>query len=582
MNKSNEFEWRNISWKTSTENVRKWQLLIYKASKEGNVKEVRRLQHIVLGLLDSKLLAVRQITQDNKGKNTPGVDGIASYKPEQRIGLAKSLKIYTPGKPLKRIWIPKPGTDEKRPLSIPTIRDRCLQALFKLALEPEWEAKFENDSYGFRPGRHCHDAVAAVRSRLFSEKFILDADISKCFDRIDHGYLLNKMGFKGKYRKQLKSWLKCGALDAGTRIETEEGTPQGGVISPLLANIALDGMERFCRESISHLPAYNAKGSPIKKNRRGETLGLVRYADDFVLIHPQLSTILFLEKELERFLTPIGLELSLKKTTLSHSRYEPRTVILDKDNLNDKAGFQFLGFYFCQYSSTHRSIKDKSGERLGFRLLVTPSKQKVNSYQQELHDLILKRGKKLTQDELISKLNPVISGWSSYFGVSDANTTGILVKMDYLLYLKLRKWANRVYKGAKAGTAAFNTIGTRKWVFSTGKSSVLEHHIYSRPISNYVKVQGEASVYDGKVSYWSKRLTSKYYGNPGISRLLSKQKFKCNLCGGNIEDFDLLEVDHIIPKVLGGSNSSKNLQLLHRHCHHYKSSTDNSRPVIQR
>ena len=191
------------------------------------------------------------------------------------------------GSPLRRVWIPKPGKPEKRPLGIATMKDRCLQALFKLALEPEWEAKFEENSYGFRPGRSCHDAVAAIRSFIQKRpKYVLDADIAKCFDRIDHTYLLDKIAMTGKYGTQLKSWLKCAVLDENVFSHTDLGTPQGGVISPLLANIALHGMEEFCKDLIKHIPVWGSTGQPIKPSRRGATLGFVRYADDFVIMHP--------------------------------------------------------------------------------------------------------------------------------------------------------------------------------------------------------------------------------------------------------------------------------------------------------
>nr|AOC61475.1 putative reverse transcriptase, intron maturase and HNH endonuclease [Rhexinema sarcinoideum] len=580
MNKLNECKWRDIDWVKSRANVRKWQCQIYDAAKSGDIKEVRRCQHVLTGLMDAKLLAVRQITQDNKRKSTPGMDNISSVPSNQRIGLAKSLKIFTPGNQLRRIWIPKPGTKEKRPLSIPTIYDRCLQALFKLALEPEWEAKFEANSYGFRPGRSGHDAIAAVRNHLLKgDKFVLNADISKCFDHINHDYLLNKMGLVGKYRKQIKSWLKCGVLDGSVFGDTDESTPQGGVISPLLANIALHGMESFCKDLISKTPAFTSRGTPIKSTKRGTALGVIRYADDFVITHPQLETILVVEKELSQFLAPIGLELSKAKTRIVHSLKEITDDTIP--NVDRKPGFNFLGFHFRQYRTVHRSMKDTKGKYLGYRTIVVPSDKSLEVYRNKLHKIVLKDGKKkgLTQDDLIAKLNQVILGWTLYYGVSDANTMGVLTKLDYILYLKTRQWAKRVYKGSGKGVKAYRKVGTLKWTFSTGRSFLSKHIDYSRPLNNYKKVKQTASPYDGNDKYWEDRLVIKYSQHKRISKLLVKQKRKCAICDDTFLEGDIMEVDHIIPRSLGGQDIESNVQLLHRHCHQYKSAQDGSHKV---
>jgi RNA-directed DNA polymerase len=230
-------KWSAIPWPKIRDRVLKLQRVIFKASKDGNVRKVRRFQHLLLNASDAKLLAVRRVTQDNSGKCTAGVDGVKSLSPSQRLTMATILSVPQRSKPLRRVWIPKPGSAVMRPLGIPTIKDRCLQALFTLALEPEWEAKFEPNSYGFRPGKSARDALAAIR--LFIQKkakYVVDADIAKCFDMINHKALLDKIGMRGKFRKQLQYWLKAGVLDGNTFSETDMGTPQGGVISPLLAN----------------------------------------------------------------------------------------------------------------------------------------------------------------------------------------------------------------------------------------------------------------------------------------------------------------------------------------------------------
>lgn len=237
-------EWKTIPWRKLERKVFKLQKRIYKASENGDARTVRKLQKTLIRSWSAKCLAVRRVTQDNQGKKTAGIDGVKSLKPGQRLTLVKNLRLTQKAKPTRRVWIPKPGKDEKRPLGIPTMNDRALQALVKQALEPEWEALFEPNSYGFRPGRSCHDAIEAIfQAIVHLPKFVLDADIAKCFDQIDHQALLEKVNTFPVMRRQIRAWLKAGVMDGKNLFPTNEGTPQGGVISPLLANIALHGME---------------------------------------------------------------------------------------------------------------------------------------------------------------------------------------------------------------------------------------------------------------------------------------------------------------------------------------------------
>src|ERR687886_1647852 len=274
-------EWRHINWRKLERRVFKLQKRIYRASQRGDVKAVRRLQKTLMKSWSARCLAVRRVTQDNSGKKTAGVDGLKSLTPKQRLALVANLKLSSKVAPTRRVWIPKPGTEEKRPLGIPTMKDRALQALVKLALEPEWEARFEPNSYGFRPGRSCLDAIEAIFSAIrLKPKFVLDADISKCFDRIDHKALLNKLNTFPTIRRQIRAWLKAGVMDNMQYFETPEGTPQGGVISPLLANIALHGMENRIKHYADTLPTRSGHGK--RDNRR--SLSLIRYADDFVIL----------------------------------------------------------------------------------------------------------------------------------------------------------------------------------------------------------------------------------------------------------------------------------------------------------
>jgi RNA-directed DNA polymerase len=240
------------------------------------------------------------------------VDGVKSLTPKQRINLVSKLKLTGKAKPTRRVNIPKPGTTETRPLGIPTINDRALQALVKLALEPEWEAKFEPNSYGFRPGRSCHDAIGAIFTSIsLKGKYVLDADIAKCFDRIDHKALLSKIHTYPTLSRQLKMWLKAGYCMGNELFPTNDGTPQGGVISPLLANIALHGMEERVKQY-----AETLKG---KKRDNRNSLSLIRYADDFVLIHEDLNVVKKCQEIIAEWLRDMGLELKPNKTKLTHT-----------------------------------------------------------------------------------------------------------------------------------------------------------------------------------------------------------------------------------------------------------------------
>jgi len=219
-------EWRHINWRKLERRVYKLQKRIYQASQRGDVKALRRLQKTLMKSWSARCLAVRRVTQDNQGKKTAGVDGLKSLTPKQRLTLVANLKLSSKVAPTRRVWIPKPGTEEKRPLGIPTMKDRALQALVKMALEPEWEARFEPNSYGFRPGRSCHDAIEQIFTVISQKaKYVLDADIAKCFDRIDHKALLNKLNTFPTAHRQVRAWLKAGVMDSKQLFPTSEGTP---------------------------------------------------------------------------------------------------------------------------------------------------------------------------------------------------------------------------------------------------------------------------------------------------------------------------------------------------------------------
>lgn len=568
---TNPRDWQDIDWKTTEGTVLQWQRRIYKASCENKILVIRSLQHRLLNSTAAKLLAIRRVTQDNVGKKTAGVDKELALTPAERILLLETLNIPTPASPLRRVWIPKPGTAEKRPLGIPTIKDRCAQALVKLAIEPEWEARFEADSYGFRPGKCAHDATAAIRNYLTgNSRYVLDADISKCFDKIDHNKLLAKLGYTGRVATQIRRWLKAGVLDGQDFSDTTAGTPQGEVISPLLANIALHGLEKHLKDNIGHIVVYGSTGQAIKPVRRPEMLAVIRYADDFVVMHPDKRIILLCHTLAVEYLASLGLEINSKKTRITHTLQLKDTDTVE-EGFDGKVGFNFLGFYFCQYPSVHRSGRANTGEKLGFTLRCVPAPNKLKAHQEKLHDIVLRHGKALSQDEIIRKLNPIITGWSNYFGVSDANLTGKLGLMDYLLYLKLRKWGQRRMKGSSNKARSYWKVeGTRKWVFKSDEATLAQHTDYSKPLSNYIKIQGEKSPFDGDQKYWTDRIGNRFQESSQRAKLFKQQKGICTWCKGAFTVDCKMERDHIIELQDGGSDKLTNLQLLHKHCHDQK------------
>ena len=546
-------EWNQINWRRAERLTFKLQKRIYRASERGDVKAVRKLQKTLINSWSNKVISVRRVTQDNTGKRTAGVDGIKLLTPKQRIKLVNQLKITGKSQPTRRVMIPKPGTDESRPLGIPTMYDRALQAVVKAALEPEWEAKFEPNSYGFRPGRSCHDAIGAIFDSIrYKAKHVLDADIAKCFDRINHKALLDKINTYPGLRNQIKSWLKSGVLDQGEIFPTKVGTPQGGVISPLLANIALHGMEERVKQY-----AETLKNPGINKNDKRASLSLIRYADDFVILHKDIEVVITCQKIIAEWLNDIGLELKPSKTKLTH------TLI----------GFEFLGFHVQQHKvGNYRSAKSTNGKALGFKTLITPSKPKVKAHLMNIEEVIDTHNHS-PQYALIKRLNLIIRGWSNYYSTVVSKET--FSRLDDLIYDKLRAWARRRGKGNINKNKYWRTVDDRNWCFSTEEGLELAQHS-TTPIIRHVKIKGNSTPYDGNWIYWSKR-RGEYPETPTrVATLLKTQKGKCTHCGLYFTTTDTVEVDHIQPTSLGGKDEYKNLQLLHKHCHDTKTENDGS------
>ncbi|MGD1699252.1 group II intron reverse transcriptase/maturase [Dapis sp. BLCC M229] len=542
-------KWRDINWRRVEKNVFKLQKLIYRASSRGEIRKMRKYQRLLTKSYYARLLAVRRVTQDNQGKKTAGVDGIKNLPPMQRFNLVILLNTrYLKASPTRRVWIPKPGKEEKRPLGIPTMYDRALQALVKLGMEPEWEARFEPNSYGFRPGRSTHDAIEAIYNSIhLKPKYVLDADISKCFDRINHDVLLRKID-QSPYRRLIKQWLKSGVFDNKKFLDTVEGTPQGGVISPLLANIALHGMEECLNKFAETLPG--------NKRDNKKALSLIRYADDFVVLHEDIKVVIQAKTVIQEWLNQVGLELKPEKTKIANTLEEYE---------GNKPGFDFLGFNIRQY-------KVKS-TKLGFKTLIKPSPKSIKTHYRKLADICASH-KTASTKVLIAKVNPVIKGWANYF--STVVSKEVFQEMDNLLWKRLWRWASRRHpnKSAKWVKKKYfpNINVTRNWVLNDGEYILNLHS--DVPIIRHIKVKGNKSPYDGEWTYWSSKI-GKYPGvRKEVTTLLKRQKGKCASCGLNFSPMDLIEVDHIVPRTEGGNNTYKNKQVLHRHCHDVKTAKD--------
>jgi RNA-directed DNA polymerase len=549
-------DWTQAPWRKLERHVFRLQKRIYRAQACGNTKAVHSLQRLLMKSEAARMLAVRRVTQDNQGKKTAGIDGVKAVGPAIRLVFVDRLR--TPetitAQPVRRVLIPKPGKPhESRPLGIPVLLDRAHQALAKLALEPQWEARFEPDSYGFRPGRSCHDAIEALfKHVVFAPKYVLDADIKGCFDNLDATALLAKLDTIPLLRRAIRAWLHAGVLDEGRVRPTTSGVPQGGVLSPLLANIALHGLQQAVESAYvrrGRTPKGDA-GAPVRPR-------LVRYADDFAVVCRDLEGIMTAQVVVEQWLTGMGLHLSPTKTRITHTL----------DPYQGAVGLDFLGFTIRQYRAGRtRASRLKGRISTGFKVRITPSKESVKRHIADLNATV-RRMRGATQAALIAALNAQIRGWCAYY--RHVLCVEAFNDCDNALYAMLRRWSRRRHPTKSARWIAqryWHERGGERWCFGVPEGLRLVQHTAMRH-ERYIKVRDTASPYDGNLLYWSTRLRTHWAADTPMARLLRRQRGRCPNCGLTFRDEDRLELHHIVRPADGGTNVQSNLQAVHVHCH---------------
>jgi RNA-directed DNA polymerase len=531
-------EWDEIAWPIVYLRVRRLQTRIAKATREQDWRRVKALQRFLVNSFSAKVLAVKRVSE-NDGKRTPGVDGEIWSTPEakwraiQRLG-SRGLRPQ----PLRRVYIPKRGSDKMRPLGIPVMIIRAQQALYLQGLEPVAETRADPHSYGFRRSRGTQDAIARVfnlLARKVSAPWIFEGDIKGCFDNFGHGWIEDHVPMN---RKVLRDWLKAGYVESGKLFPTEAGTPQGGIASPTIANIALDGLETVLTER------FGSTATAIKRLR----VRLVRYADDFIITGCSEE---LLEKEVrpcvEAFLAERGLQLSQEKTKITHI----------------SEGFDFLG----------QNVRKYDG-----KLLIKPSTKNVKAFLDSVRETIrVNRSSK--QETLIDLLNPMIRGWANYHRHVVAKKTYAAV--DHHIWRALWRWARRRHPNKLPEWVRqkyFRTQGQRHWVFATqtrgytGEPRMLALIAASdTQIVRHVRVRSDANPFDPAWdSYFAQRkrarMLERLQARGFPKRLWQQQHGKCPECGQLIDEDDRWAVQPAVPLKAGGTRSLTNLKLLHSTC----------------
>ena len=538
--------WRDIEWRRTIDAVKGLRQQIFWAAKQGDMRKLKSLQRLMLRSQSNAELSVRQVTQINKGRGTPGTDDRIALTGDLRTELVSEIldtKDWTPH-PARRVNIPK-ANGKTRPLGIPALADRCRQAMVKNALEPEWESRFDPCSYGFRPGRSCHDAIGRIFRVALphgNKKWIVDADIKGAFDNISHDYLLDQLrGFPDL--QSIEKWLKAGVMVESIFQSTEMGTPQGGVISPLLLNIALDGME----ESVG--VRYRDTGTYTKLMSQ---VALIRYADDFVIFATTEKEAEESKAKVDDWLRVRGLELSQEKTAIRHLR----------------DGFDFLGFSIREHKELN---SDKA------ILLIRPSKDAVVKFRKRLrHEWDNLRGH--NAKSVMDKLNPILRGWGNYY--RHVVSSRIYSQLDDFNYWRSRRWMNRTHPlknddwrknrylqvpNPGRPTKRFGDAETGQYLFT----------LTDLRIERHILIRHDASPDNPELrKYWKKREKRKTELLPSAkhTKLADLQDGVCSVCLDSLYSDEKLEIHHCIPRAEGGTDRLVNLRLVHRICHEQISS----------
>ncbi len=527
--------WNGISWIDVQRQVRRLQARIVKATQVGRHNKVKALQWLLTHSFSGKALAVKRVTE-NKGRNTPGVDKIIWKTPEAKINAIASMKRrgYSP-LPLRRVLIPKKN-GKTRPLGIPVMKCRAMQALHLLALEPVAETTADLNSYGFRPERSTADAGKQCFNSLVqktSAEWVLEADIKGCFDNISHDWMIANIPTD---KAVLKKWLKAGFVYQNELFPTDAGTPQGGIISPVAANMTLDGLESMLTEKFP-----NAK-------RTGRKMNMVRYADDFIITGNSKE---WLEHEVKpavvEFLAERGLVLSPEKTKITHIR----------------EGFDFLGWNIRKYNGT---------------LLMKPSKANVKAHLDKIREVI-NGNKTAKQANLIRLLNPVLRGWANYH--SHAVAKEAFGKVDTYVWSMLWQWAVRRHpnKGDRwVKRKYFKSRGTRTWVFAateekedgTQRNIILLKEM-DTPIVRHIKIKADANPHDPQWGRyfefrWGKKMLNSARGRAKLYRVWLRQDGMCPTCQEPITKGIPWDVRHIVKRTDGGTDAASNLKMHHLNC----------------